>query len=221
MTWSKFRDISRYMASSAFKPVLYCAALVVASFFLFQNLLIRPQFATMSDSNWTDRAKSHPSPSSWTPSRSDLAFAVVRNGPVEHHALTLALFKPDIAIDAMGNILVLKSEDFARLTGLANKTPDLPETGTFRNTWVVDQPTTSQTIDRLLVPAGDSDYKQISVQGYAANKKQLKQPVGDVAELPDVLHELFGLISYSRAGYNKGSRNEDTLSKVLDIIGDP
>lgn len=174
----------------------------------------------MSDSTWKDRAQSHPSPSTWTPARSDLAFAVVRNGPVEHHALTLAVFKPDVAVDAMGNVLILKSKDFSRFTELAIQTIDLPQTGTFRNTWAINQPTTSQPIDRLLVPAGDSDYKQISVQGYGTDKKQLKEPVGDITELPDVLYEIFGLISHSRDGYNKGSRNQDVLSKVLDVVGD-
>jgi len=175
----------------------------------------------MSDgSNWKERAQPHPTPSSWTPTRLDLALAVLRNSPVEHHALTLALFKPNVAVDAMGNVLVVQPEDFTQITTLAKQTPDLPETGVFRNLWSIDQPTTSQPIDRLLVPVNDGEYKQISVQGYAAGKKDLKNPVGDVTQLPDVLYKVFELISHSRTGYERDRRDQNILSKVLDAIGE-
>ena len=170
--------------------------------------------------NWRGRAEQIRNPESWQPERKDLVFAVVRNAPVEHHALTLALFNPNIGVDASGNVLALKEDDFSALSSLAGRTLELPQTGNFRNTWIISRPTTSQPIERLLVSTSESEVTETSVQGY--NKEgefKLKRPVGGTTVLPPLLQDLFGLILEARADYDPQHRNEAVLKGVVDVVG--
>jgi len=181
-------------------------------------------------SNWRDYVKTHPAPSSWEPKESDLAFAVIRNGPgpQDNTPLTLAVFGKEssdkIAVDAMGAVLTLKQDDFDKFVALAAKTttPDFPQSDSWRNTWTVFQKTSSQPIDRLIVPVpdGEKPYKETSVQGYSADQKKLQEGIGKMidAELPDDLHELFGLIAPARSGFDRSGRDAETLSKVVSVI---
>jgi len=170
--------------------------------------------------NWRDRAERIQNPESWQPERKDLVFAVVRNAPVEHHALTLALFRPNIGVDASGNVLALKEDDFSTLSQLATQTLDLPQTGEFRNAWIVRRPITSQPIERLLVSTSESVVAETSVQGYNNQGEfELRVPVGDITILPQLLQDLFGLILKARVDYDRRNRHEAVLSKVLDVVG--
>ena len=170
--------------------------------------------------NWRDRAERIRNPESWQPERKDLVFAVVRNAPVEHHALTLALFRPNIGVDASGNVLALKEDDFSALSRLATQTLDLPQTGEFRNAWVIRRPTTSQPIERLLVSTSESEVAETSVQGYNNQGEfELREPVGDFTVLPHLLQDLFGLILKARVDYDPRNRHEAVLKKVLDVVG--
>ncbi|KAF9652834.1 hypothetical protein BDM02DRAFT_3183185 [Thelephora ganbajun] len=145
--------------------------------------------------NWRDRAEWIRNPESWQPQRKDLVFAVIRNAQVEHHALTLALFGPNIAVDANGNVLALRDDDFSTLSSLASQTLELPQTGNFRNTWIIRRPTTSQPIERLLVATSEIEVAETSVQGYNNQGEfKLEHPVGDITILPPLLQDLFGLI---------------------------
>ena len=94
-------------------------------------------------------------------------FAVVRNAKLENHSLTLALFGPNIGVDASGirKVLVLKEGDFSTLSSLANQTLELPQTGNFRNTWIIRRPTTCHAIERLLVSTSESGVAETSLQG--------------------------------------------------------
>ena len=147
-------------------------------------------------------------------------FAVVRNAQVKHHALTFALFGPNIGVDASGNVLVLKEDDFSTLSSLASQTLELPQTGNFRNTWIIRRPTTNQPIERLLVSTDESEVAETSVQGYDNQEEfELKYPVGDITILPPLLQDLFGLILKARADYDPQRRNEAVLKKVLEVVG--
>jgi hypothetical protein len=48
---------------------------------------------------------------------------------------SVALFKPNVAVDAMGRVLVLTESDWNALADLASQTTNLPETGAFLNQW--------------------------------------------------------------------------------------
>lgn len=47
----------------------------------------------------------------------------------------MALFKPDVAVDAMGRVLSVEKPDFDALVSQTKATTSLPDTGSFRNQW--------------------------------------------------------------------------------------
>lgn len=167
---------------------------------------------------WHARAHPYPSPADFTPSRDNLAFAVLRSEQAAPAGFSLALFTPDVAVDASGSVLGLADTDFAGLVSLAQQTLDLPETGTFRNTWRVKQSRTSQPIERLLVPAAGGALHETCVQGFEKDKRELTAPIQDSTELPEVLWELFGLVEESRNGYKRGEEDKDMISKVKETL---
>jgi len=207
--------------ASSNQPLFFCV-LTALAFLLFWNTrsYYSPETKMQSAvADWRDRAERIRNPESWQPERKDLVFAVVLNGPVEHHALTLALFHPNIGVDASGNVLALKEDDFSAMSRLATRTLELPQTGEFRNAWILRRPTTSQPIERLLVSTGGSELVETSVQGYNNQGGfDLKEPVGDVTVLPHLLQDLFGLILKARTDYDPRNRHEAVLQKVLDVI---
>jgi len=165
---------------------------------------------------WFSRAT--PLSDNFSPSRDKLAFSVLRNAPVDPEGFTLALFYPNLAVDATGRVLVLSDTDFSGLVNLAKRTPDLPQTGSFMNTWRIRQDRTSQPIDRLFVPVND-ELVQTSVQGWERGKKELVTPVGDITELPDVLYDFFGLALEARQGYEKSREDQDVIGQVKAVVG--
>jgi len=181
-------------------------------------------------SNWKEYSKSHPAPSNWKPTEADLAFAVIRDGPgpQDNTPLTLAVFgkesKEKIAVDAMGAILTLHPDDYSKFIKLVSETtnPNFPQSANWRNTWSIFQETSSQPIDRLLVPVhdGDKPYKETAVQGYSPNQKNLQEGIGKKidAELPDDLFELFGLFEPARDGFDRSARDTNTLQRVVAVI---
>jgi hypothetical protein len=139
---------------------------------------------------------------------------------VDHEGFTLALFDSPtkIAVDAAGKVLVVQDSDFEGLVTLADQTKDLPSTGTFRNTWVIQQPITSRPIERILLPIGDDEYKETSVQGYDGVQTELKRPVGDYLHLPSTLQDLVSLVLEARGGAD-GERDDSMISQVKAILG--
>ncbi|KAF7289937.1 hypothetical protein MIND_01368800 [Mycena indigotica] len=176
-----------------------------------------------SYAEWHTRATPYPNSSSFQPTRADLAVLVLRNSPVEPEGFTLAFFdssEGQVAVDALGTILSVPREDFSGITELATRvSTELPPTERFRNTWVIDHPTTSQPIDRLLVSV-DGKLVETSVQGFNKNKRALQIPIGDVTELPDILQETVGLVLEARDGYSRDKVDKTVVDKVKEIIGD-
>jgi hypothetical protein len=209
--------------ASLTKPLFVCVLAAVALLLFWNQRLyyLSPETEMQpAIADWRDRAERVRNPESWQPERKGLVFAVIRNAQVEHHALTLALFRPNIGVDASGTVLALKEDDFSTLSSLASQTLDLPQTDNFRNTWIIRRPTTSQPIERLFVPTSDSEVAETSVQGYNDKGEfELKRPVGEITVLPPLLQDLFGLILKARADYDRQHRNEAVLNKVLDVVG--
>ncbi|KAF9441790.1 hypothetical protein P691DRAFT_812044 [Macrolepiota fuliginosa MF-IS2] len=177
-------------------------------------------------SGWHSRATPYTHP--FIPERSAISLVILRNAPAEPEGFTLALFNSPakIAVDAGGGALVLQDADFDGLIALAEQTKNLPQTGRFRNTWVVAQPITSRPIDRILVPvqSGEGsgyqqDFKETSVQGYDGVTTRLKQSVGDIQDLPSVLQDLIGLVLEAREG-GQVNKDDALISQVKSILGD-
>ncbi|KAI0748266.1 hypothetical protein C8Q80DRAFT_1170955 [Daedaleopsis nitida] len=169
---------------------------------------------------WHSRAADpHTAAADFTPTKDALAFAVLLNAQADPEGFTLALFHPDIAVDARGRVLQLQPSDFSKLTALAAEVNHLPDTGSFMNAWRVVHDRTEQKIDRLFAKTSAGNLKQTSVQGWHTDKKQLKTAVGDHAELPAVLDELFGYIQEGREGYNYDRvDNSDLIAKVKALV---
>ena len=205
------------------KPLIVCVltAVGILFFWINQSHYFSPETKMVSTvTSWRDRGERIRDPESWQPQRKDLVFAAVHSTPVEHRALTLALFGPNIGVDASGNVLVLKEHDFSTLSSLASQTLELPQTGNFGNTWIIRRPTTSQPIERLLVSASESEFAETSVQGYNDQGEfELEHSVGETTVLPPLLQNIFGLILKARTGYDRQHRNEAVLEKVLEVVG--
>jgi len=170
-------------------------------------------------SGWHSRSTPYDSPDKFTPTQESLAFAVLRSTQGTPDGYTLAFFTPNIAVDAMGRVLVVPADHFAGITLLAKQTLELPSTNSFRNSWRIDQQRTEQPIERLLVPTKEGqNFKQTGVQGFEKGKKMLKEKVGDLTELPDVLYELFGLVAEAREGYVRGGEDTETISEVKAVL---
>ncbi|KAI0647190.1 hypothetical protein C8Q79DRAFT_958099 [Trametes meyenii] len=171
-----------------------------------------------SVSGWYARTTLHPDGTDFVPARDKLVFAVLLNAPADPEGFTAALFRPDVAVDARGRVLQVKSDDFAALTGLAGQVGALPDTGSFMNAWRVAHDRTSQKIDRLFVSSADGQIKETSVQGWHPEQKKLKDAVADYEELPPVLHELFGYIQEARTDYRRGEEENKSLIFQIKAI---
>ncbi|RDX56617.1 hypothetical protein OH76DRAFT_1395739 [Lentinus brumalis] len=175
--------------------------------------------SSSSASGWRARAEPYASAAEFTPSKDALVFAVLLNTPADPEGFTMALFRPDIAVDARGRVVQLKPEDFSTLASLAEDATRLPDTGSFMNAWRVAHDRTSQKIDRLFVRTPSGELMQVSVQGWHAEKKKLQTAVGEHDELPPVLHELFGYIQEGRADYQRGQvDNAGVIEKVKALV---
>jgi hypothetical protein len=173
-----------------------------------------------SISGWHARATTHPDGADYTPKADALVFAVIHSLPADPEGFSLALFKPDAAVDARGAALKLQQDDWDALARLsASAISDVPAVGSFPNQWRIAQPTTSQPIDRLLAKNGDK-FDQVSISGYSKTRTALKSPVGDITELPGVLYEFFGLLQEGREGYERGTEDIALIGKVKALLQD-
>jgi len=107
---------------------------------------------------WHSRALQtpHPSPHSFTATRESLILTVLLNAQAETEGITLALFAEPptgrtIAVDALGRVSIVAPKDFNGILSLAKRALALPDTGTWRNTWVIKHVATSQPIHRIFV----------------------------------------------------------------------
>lgn len=186
-------------------------------------------------SSWHSRALAtpHPSPRTFTPTSESLLLAVLLNAQAENQGMTLALFsQPEggiVAVDVLGRVLYVTAKDSTGILDLARKTLDLPDTGKFRNTWVIKHDRTSQPIDRIFIPSrpstpSDSEtldhLKQVSVQGFSKDTRDLADPLDGITELPDSLWELAGLVLEAKEGSgDRERRDQVVLGKVRAVVG--
>ncbi|KAF8224480.1 hypothetical protein L208DRAFT_1201950, partial [Tricholoma matsutake] len=179
--------------------------------------------------SWHARALStpHPSPHTFTPTRQSLLLVVLLNSPVEHEGISLTLYSDNadkgatVAIDAYGRVLLVSEKDAAGILALTRKTLELPKSELWRNTWVVQQQTTSQAIHRLFIQSPDPDkhLEEVGVQGFSKETRQLKTPVEGFQILPDSLWGVTGLVLEAREGGDE-ARDDVVLRKVREIVND-
>lgn len=158
-----------------------------------------------------------------SPPSPTLSFIVIHSAQVDPEGFTLAFFESNTVIDARGRVLqVTHADDFEGLVILAEQTSDkaeLPETGNYLNTWRIKQMSTAQPVERMYVPrALGSELKVTSVQCYDGLKRELKETVGGLTELPEVLCEVFALVLEARTGYAKEEEDKEVIRKVKAIL---
>jgi len=170
---------------------------------------------------WHSRAEPYLQP--FVPDQSALRLAVLRNAPAEPEGFTLALFDSpaEIAVDAAGKVLLMEDADFQGLLNLADQTKDLPSTGKFRNTWVINQPRTSQPIERVLLPISGKDgmeFRETSVQGYDGIITRLKTAVEGIQYLPSTLQSLISSVLEAKEALDD-DRDESMINRIKAMLG--
>ncbi|KAF8985823.1 hypothetical protein BDQ17DRAFT_1493616 [Cyathus striatus] len=170
---------------------------------------------------------STPLPPSTPLTCSDLKLAVLRNTPVETEGFTLALFAPNIAVSYFSTIHKLHPNNFTHILNLTVQTSTLPTPNRPFNIWAIDQPHTSQPIDRVLVPLGTLDpkpkkmyveeYREVSVQSYKKGKTALKKEFGGYTELRSVLHDLMAVVLEAWKG--KREKDDEVIMRVKGLFG--
>ncbi|CEL51763.1 hypothetical protein RSOLAG1IB_00298 [Rhizoctonia solani AG-1 IB] len=127
---------------------------------------------------------------------------------------SLTLFRPDIAIDAMGRVLVLKQVDWNALTEIAEEITSLPKPKArpyHPSAWEMNQ-------DVFCVPAQDiyvfksNVSSVVRVRGWRGERSQLSYPVGNITNLPDSLHSL---LIYSREVWRNYIAYREGANKVI------
>ncbi|KAF9027088.1 hypothetical protein BDZ89DRAFT_1067083 [Hymenopellis radicata] len=206
---------------SALKPIVFCILAGSLSVYIYYNRTQLLSSLTMASapSTWKSRAHAHPSPSTYSPTYASLALLAMRDMPAIQNSLTLAVFTDKVAITASGEVVVLSSEDYDAIMSLAEQAKALPLPDSFAHTWRVKHPMTSRPIDRVrLGTPGAVDMHQFAVYGYDSEKKELKEPVGDITHLPGELSELMELVLEGRADLKKDEINAEIVEKVKSIV---
>jgi hypothetical protein len=182
--------------------------------------------------NWMDRCHSYSKAKDFAPTLTNLNLAVLRHGPANPQGFTLAIFSTtdpntNVAVDALGHVKVMHKDDFQGISTLAQKASSLPKTGNWRNTWKIQQARTSQPVDRLFISApGETDVKEVSVQGWENGRWALKESIGEYSELPESLREIVGLVREARKELEEEDvdddqeDNEDLVEQVKALLGD-
>ncbi|KAF8606964.1 hypothetical protein BDV93DRAFT_436736 [Ceratobasidium sp. AG-I] len=166
---------------------------------------------------WYSRTTSHPDGARYAVNKDNLVFGLTRNARVEQNGFSVALFKPNVAIDAMGRVLVVAKEDFTALEELARSVSSLPDTGAFRNQWRIRHDRTDYPIDQVWVNTANG-LKTVGVYGHDGETTELKTPVNGITQIPSVLNDFVAYAKEGRTGFERGTEDSEVTSKVKAIL---
>ncbi|KAG8738129.1 hypothetical protein FRC10_007251 [Ceratobasidium sp. 414] len=176
-----------------------------------------PERRAYSPGGWHSRTTLLPDGPAYSVNKSNVVFGVTRSTRLEPDGFTVLFLKPNVAIDAMGRVLEVKSRDFSVLTTLAAETTSLPDTGAFGNMWSVKQGHSDWPIDQLYV-ATSSEMYAVSVYGHDGVTTALDPPVGNITDLPPSLNKMFTMAKEARSGYVSGGADVAMISKARAAI---
>ncbi|KAG9084206.1 hypothetical protein FRC07_013691 [Ceratobasidium sp. 392] len=146
-----------------------------------------PSLKMASPSGWHSRATPHPDGAAYDVRKENVIFGMTRNTRVEPEGFSVALFKPNVAVDAMGR--------------------------------VVKHDRTDYPIDQLYVSTSNGLHT-IGVYGHDGETTTLKPPVGDITDLPTPLNSIITLAKEGRNGFERGTQNDEVVSKVKAVLQD-
>jgi len=111
-----------------------------------------PESSAQTAEGWHARATRASSAADFAPNPSDLVLTVLLNSPAEPDGFTMALLRPNLALDASGHLLLLRPGDFAAFEDAVEAVRErVPHTSAFMGQWRVKQPTTCRPIDRVFI----------------------------------------------------------------------
>ena len=118
-------------------PFFICAIVTVVVISCYQLLNFTTPLPPMSEPTWSSiysgylhRADLHPNPKTFTPIRSALELVVLRNSPVEHQGIDLAIFTDRVVVDSKGGIRSTISKGLWSLRGWSTLFPTRTASGT-------------------------------------------------------------------------------------------
>ncbi|CAG8577605.1 9895_t:CDS:2, partial [Acaulospora colombiana] len=153
--------------------------------------------------------------SSFDPKAEDLLATFFYSTKGSGDGFTMALMKPNIAVDAAGRILTLSSGDFVGLQEVVDAVKPLPQTDEWRGQWRIKQDRTCFGFDRIQIPG----QPEISIYGWVKPKEgmalELESPAKGFTHLPQELGMLVKLAREAREGFTRDQREESVVQKIL------
>lgn len=134
----------------------------------------------------------------------------------------LALFQPNIAMNDQGILRALSSSDFEGLVSLAEKVAEVSSKESGRGWRTISDTCTRFHILQLPTPTAEEPWSVVetSVYGYTKGWKHLSIPVGDITELPDIVHDFFALAREAESRYS-GLQGENKVYDAVERIVKP
>ncbi|PVF95130.1 hypothetical protein CPB86DRAFT_788316 [Serendipita vermifera] len=156
-------------------------------------------------------------PSSFDPKAEDILATFFYSTKGSGDGFSMALIKPNMAVDAAGRILTLSPTDFTVLQGAVDAVKPLPQTDEWRGQWRIKQARTCFGFDTIRIPG----QPERSIYGWVKPKGEtpleLESPAKGYTHLPQELAILVKLARESREGYIKGEREESVVQKILSL----
>ncbi|KAG9086920.1 hypothetical protein FRC06_002816 [Ceratobasidium sp. 370] len=199
-----------FTSTSAVTAILFALATVSSGAPTVDRL---PERRGYSPSGWHSRTRPLQGGPAYNVNKSNVVFGMTRSTRLEPDGFTVLFLKPNVAIDAMGRVLEVKSRDFSALATLAAETTSLPDTGAFQNLWSVKQSHSDWPIDELYVTTSGGMYT-VSVYGQDGVTTTLDPPVGNITDLPPSLNKMFTLAKEGRSGFVSGGADVAMISKA-------
>ena len=173
---------------------------------------------SISAEGWHARATPHPAAATFQPTADTLVFVSRLSAKGSPDSFNMALFSPDIAVDASGRVLKLQPQDFSILALLAENVARLPNAGGFMSTWVVSSPITCRPNDYLHVKTPDGGLKETGVYAWDSRHTELEGPTAGYEHLPPALHELVGYAREGRAEKTESAEGTELVERIKALV---
>jgi hypothetical protein len=171
---------------------------------------------TASAEGWHAHA-TRVSSANFAPKASDVILTVLYNSQVEPEGFTMSLVRPNLAVEASGQVLALRASDFAAFEAQVRAVSQHVEpTGAFMGQWRVKQARTGYPIDRVLIP-GDAER---AVYGWTKSdaELELEEETKGRSTLPKELQVLVGWAREAREGYVRGNKDDFAIRQIMALV---